>query len=300
MVSLNGWVVKSSEDIHPMNIHTKRSLYECLDNRIFLRYDGESDFIILKALCKEIDSIPDALQKILYIPYFPYSYTDYTSHSFKHYVDLVNSLNFKKVHIVEASSNFSKHMLNGMHNIDISVISAVRQMMDELSLDGEEWLKPKTIHSDPNINREALYDRAKQAGIYVMFVSCFDKYKAQMDYTNVLYDVGCGEKNCKSIILIDNYFEDILKYNMIAEQLRISNPSVNGISVCAAHCTNDIYGSELINKRKINKLIATNSILHVKHAAHMSSQERETLEILDAFTEFRSISSISRMAISTW
>lgn len=284
MIRLNGWRVPDNGEINKRWVMT----LEYGINYITFQFGGEQDFITLKKLCKSINNVSNAACKVLNLPFFPFAYDEHSPISFNYYVQMINKLRFREVHTVEASSTPLEYTLLRIRNEDISVRSAIQQIKSSL----------KTRNSERDIN--ITFDKAKQAGIYVLFVSHFEKYREQMKYDNILCDIGCGEDDCRTIILIDDVLKDLPKYEMIVEQLKLNNPNLESIIVCTAHCTNDIYGSDLIKEKKIQKLITTNSVLVYKDDINLSYQEQEIIEVLDAFNGFRNLSLEGRMPSMKW
>lgn len=299
MVGLNGWKIAKDGTIESKSIEAADVYFSNMTNIIDLHYDGEDDFLVLEKLCRNLDTISGSTERQLFIPYFPFSYGNNNPLSFRYYVDLINFLNFKKVHVIEASAAFSTVKLDRMSNEDIAVKRAIAKMQDTLRLGGQEWLQPRSrdnIHK----NIQSLFKKAKEAGIYVLFVSNFDKYNAQMGYDNIMYDINDSADDCSTVILIDDVCEDLEKYEMIAEQLRVNNPKLENIIACTAHCTNRIYGSNLIKKRKITRLVSTNSVLDFKLDRYLTPEEHDILEVLDAFHSYRNLTRDMRSSSTTY
>lgn len=290
MVRLNGVPISPSGEISPEIVKTfaQANIFNPFNN-IDFRLDDNCDLTLLCKVCRNTDRVWNSAGICVNMPYFPYSYGKITP-TFRRIVKTINDLVVEEVKVIDASDNLSSIHLKRMKNEKIAVRRAMIQMRDELSLMGETWITPKNEIRAPYGKLSEMYEMAQQAGIYILLASNFDRYNEALKYNNVFADIGDGADDCTKVIVIDDFLEDIEKYEMISEQLRTNNPNLKFIIVCAPHCTNDIYGSKLINQRKINRIITTNSYLQYKPDSMLTEQEQYAITILDAFKHFEDLS----------
>lgn len=298
MIKLNEWVVSGDGTVKENCIQTAKSYFNDIPNTIRFHYDGDDDFITLEKLCKTLDDTPDVLPRVIYMPYFPYSYTNESHVAFNHYASLINSLGFERIFVTEYSPNLSKLKLEKMKNTDVSVRLALSQIRDELKLVGDDWLRYAVDNSGRDV--EHLRKFGAEAGIYAFFVSNFDKYSVQMNYKNIFLDICDSSDDCKTVILVDDSCEDLVKYQMIIDQLKLNNPTLKKVIICAAHCTNIIYESGLIKKGIIDKLVTTNSVFDFKSDSSLTRQEQKAIQVFDAFRNFKNMTAEARSGHSLW
>lgn len=294
MVTFNNWPICDDGIIPKKYVRTtydKTSSPQ--ENRINFQFDDDSDFTTLQRLCDTVNRVPCAVTPILNIPYFPYSYGEITP-KFMHYVNMINGLNLKFVRVVEASSNFDAVPLLDLRNLEISAKRAIMQMKAEiLGPKLKDYERSGSIYLDSIKN---LFEEAKKAGIYLLFASNFDTYKTQMLYDNILCDAEDCSDDCRRVIIVDSLLSDLAKYEVLTEELRANNPALEHITVCTAHCTNDMYGSDLIKNGNIDTLITTNSLMKVRFDVGLSVEELHAIRILDAFNQCESFKPSAAMS----
>lgn len=286
MVKINGYLAEQDGTISPEYINV---IQRCTSyNKIELKYEGDIDFFTLQMLCDRVRSTPNATECSLTIPYLPHTYGPKVVADvqvFRSIAKIINDLKFRGVYVTEAAPIFPELLIERFKNTDLSYQLAQLAMRDEMNLVGSCWFT-KRSHSSSTGDTfclEGMYDTAKKDGIYMLYASNFNKYNMQIGYDNLLDDVGSYEDDCSKVIVVDDVCDDIAKYEMIAEQLRVSMPSLESIVVCVTHCLANPYGSDLINKKKISRFITTNSVLKEKSYSDTSDAERETMKVLNAY-----------------
>lgn len=284
-------------------LHFGKKEYNVID----FKFEGDSDIFNLVRLKGFVDDIaPMNVPCILNMPYIPYSRMDRAEEerlfSLRYFAQLVNSLNFSRINVMEPHSDVSMALFNRVFAENMSMTLALMAMRDTLGLEGSAWV---TDHaSGPSTNNyaytiEGLWRRAEEAGIYLLFpdAGAEKRYSKQTQYPNIITcskkrDFNTGKitsirvnnledaEDCKVAIIVDDLCARGTSFSGAAKELRYNIAGIESVILCVTHCEDTIYDGDLITGSDIQKIYTTDSILARNP---VTEQEKNKIKILTIF-----------------
>lgn len=231
-----------------------------LDNRgknytISLKFESDSDFIHLAMIKRELDEIN--AQVVLKLPYIPYSRMDRTEgkivFTLKVICGLINSLNFKEVHILEPHSDVSIALLDRVIPYEYSIRQLLPKAIKEIGLN----LDDKDYIVFPDSGAEKRYSKQ---------VSCKNILTAIKHRDFVTGDIKSLEIIGKptekfNAIIIDDLCSRGGTFMLTANKLK--ELGADKVYLVVTHCENTILDGEVLKKDSpIEKVFTTNSIFN--------------------------------------
>jgi len=222
---------------------------------VTLKYENDTDLIRLMFVKKHLDynEIPCDLE----IAYMPYSRMDRVEgdsvFTLKYVADFINSLNFKKVIIIEPHSDVTPALINNSEEFypTINLFLYVK---------GQINFNPNTDYVYfPDAGAEKRY--SKKIGNYKQLVG-FKKRNFVTGQIEKLEVLGSMTGNPK-VIMIDDLCSKGGTFILGANRLKEMGASE--IYLVVGHCENTIFEGDLLNTEFVKKIYTTNSILKYSH-----------------------------------
>lgn len=235
----------------------------CVEDRekkvcISWKYESMEELFDVICLTKHLKSKHKSVS--LYLPYIPNARMDRVKSenevfTLKHFCDIINSLEFEKVTVVDPHSDVSAALLNNVEVIgnDEVVTFALNSILEETGK------KPFLFFPDAGAAKR---------------YSSITSYSSVAGYANKIRDWETGEikglEICGNIpkdqpILI---VDDICSYGgtFYHASQKLKELGASEIYLCVTHCENSILGGKLLDEESpIKRVFTTNSLFTEKH-----------------------------------
>lgn len=225
------------------------------ENFISWIYENDAELFTLICIKRHIDETYPQRPCTLYLPYIGHARQDRVKNpedvfTLKYFCEIINSLNFKQVRVLDAHSNVSLALLDRVVQIDVA----------------------------PFINR-ALNEHKKQAGEVALFFPDEGAVKRYGDNFND-YPIAFGMKKRdwatgkilgleimqsenivgKNVLIIDDICSRGGTFYYSAKALKEAGAA--NVSLYITHCENTILQGEIFTSGLIDKVYTTNSLVH--------------------------------------
>jgi ribose-phosphate pyrophosphokinase len=221
------------------------------NNDVAFKYENDSDLIKLMFLKNYLDD--NNLKAALIIYYMPYSRMDRVEGSsvftLKYVSNLINSLNFAKVTLIEPHSDVSLALIN-KSTAKYPSIELLDQVIAEVGFKLEE-----DYLFFPDAGAQKRYIKVKG---YKQLVG-FKVRDFQTGQIKKLDVVGNVENEGFKVIIVDDLCSYGGTFIMSAEKLKEIGASE--IYLLVGHCENSIYKGKILETDLIDKVFTTNTIL---------------------------------------
>lgn len=241
-------LIKYAPNAHQKLGHAKLSWY----------YENDAEFLTLAYLVKHLRS-HDVNDIYLYMPYIPNARQDRVKNpedvfTLKYFADLLNSLNFTKIEVLDPHSNVSEALIN---NLDvISPQSYLLRILINLSAAG---IKDLTMfYPDEGAMK-------RYSGLISLHYA-FGIKKRDWKTGNILgLDVAGAVDQIanKDILIVDDICSRGGTFLHSAKKLK--ELGANDIYLYVSHCENTILEGELLKDDLIKKVFTTDSIFTKEH-----------------------------------
>ena len=232
-------------------------------SRITWKYENDREFLALIYLVKHLRYIGFTTLE-LYMPYIPNARMDRVKNIYndvftlKYFTDLLNSLNFDRVYVLDPHSDVSPALID-----NVQVITAESRIKEAILRMSEK----EGVNTD---NMLVYYPDAGSAKRYS------DMLQRYYIYGSKKRDWETGQ--IVGLDIVDNGFnlagKDILIVDDICSRggtfyhsaKKLKELGVNKIFLYVTHCENTILEGELLNTGWIEKVYTTDSIFTKNHA----------------------------------
>lgn len=289
MIYLNGWPVDfRSFPNNEMYADVDASAYGRTSrvNKITFKFEDDKDIFHLIAVKDFVDEAYPNVPTELVMAYIPYSRMDRKENNrlftLKSFSKIINNMGFSRVIVDEPHSEVSTALINNIHVNNVSSKLVIRAMCDIFNLQGSCWYtnyyKGVDANGKPDHCLDALFDKAKEAGVYLVYpdAGAEKRYSKQITYPNVMtckkkrdFNTGKIEKitvdevqDCKIAIIVDDLSSRGGTFIGSARALRESIEGLEKVILCVTHCENTIYmGDVFRDNSPIDTVYTTKSIL---------------------------------------
>ncbi|MFD0587645.1 ribose-phosphate pyrophosphokinase [Paenibacillus sp. GCM10027627] len=220
-------------------------------NQIEFKYKDDSDLIKLLFVKRHLDKLNTRTYLIVY--YMPYSRMDRVEgdsvFTLKYVSELINSLNFEQVTIVEPHSDVTPALINKSKAIYPS-LNLLKDVVKEVGFNADtDYL------FFPDQGAAKRYSKIEG---YKSLVG-FKERDFQTGQINSLQLVGEKPQHGFKAIIVDDLCSFGGTFILSAEQLKAAGATE--IYLLVAHCEESIYKGKIFNTDLINKVFTTNTII---------------------------------------
>ena len=255
MIKLNGQIVEQN------SFPDGTLLMKCNPNKhavstITWQYESDAELFALYSLKKHIDCVAPGWNDYLYLPYIPNARQDRVKtcediFTLKYFAEIINSLKFKKVFVIDPHSSVSEALIN---NIEVVTPQAfIDQVISDIGMDNLLMFYPD----------EGAMKR--YSGI-VKLPYAFGIKKRDWETGKILGLDVSGDVNSiagKNILIVDDICSRGGTFYYSAKKLK--ELGANNIYLYVSHCENTILDGDLLTSGLIEKVYTTDSIFTKEH-----------------------------------
>lgn len=250
MIKVNGEIIK--QDHFPDGTLLLNTGDICFDDHIYITWLYENDAELFTVICLAKKA---KLNKTLVMPYCPHARqdrikTDSDTFTLKYFAEVINSLNFNAVFILDPHSNVSSALFN-----NVISLQPEEEIATALSTIGED-----VILFFPDEGSQKRYSDMFDLP-YAYGLKKRDWKTGNILGLNVI-DNGIDLKD-KTILIIDDICSKGGTFYHSAKKLK--ELGVGKIYLYVTHCENTILEGELLTSGLIENIFTTNSIFTKEH-----------------------------------
>lgn len=262
MIKLNGYVIKQGH-FPDGTLHINEDGYTIFSNSynsISWYYENDAELFMLVCLVKHIRRIEGERLKIsLIMPYIPHARMDRVKSdndvfTLKYFTEIINSLHFDHVCVLDPHSNVSKALLNNVRAFTWEEIVERAMKRSVLSVD------EKFIIFYPDEGSVKRYADSISYP-YAFGVKRRDWKTGQIMGLDVIGDAESIKGS--NVLIIDDICSRGGTFLHSARKLK--ELGANKIYLYITHCENTILEGELLTSGLIEKVFTTNSIFTKEH-----------------------------------
>jgi ribose-phosphate pyrophosphokinase len=255
MIKINGEIIDQNH--FPDNSLLVKYQSDVGINEIEWKYESDAEIFTLYCLKRHLDNHwmhPKTYLKMHYIPHARQDRVKKEEDVFtlKYFAEILNSLNFDNVEVLDPHSSVSKALIN---NISEAPFLALRQVLEGIE---EEYTDYVVCYPDDGA--------CKKYSDFITLPYCYGR--KNRDWTNgkiLGLDIitnGIDLKD-KTILIID----DIISYggSMYYTAKKLKELGCGDIFIYASHVENSILKGDLIKSGLFKKIYTTNSLFTEKH-----------------------------------
>lgn len=257
MILLNGMKVEIEK------FPNGETLINSLDKQIFIsnmaretkmtvKFENNDDLINMIFIKKYLDE--QDVDTILYMPYFPYSRMDRVESksvfTLKYLSDIINSLKFKKVIILEPHSDVTPALINRCRIVNVTL------NLLEYRLDDESYILLPDQGAEKRYGKYLNVDKDK----ILVGIKKRNFKTGRIESLSICGDIIVPEFKA---IIVDDLCSKGGTFMMSAKKLR--ELGATKIILVVAHCEDTIFEGDILKTGLIDEVITTNSILTKKH-----------------------------------
>ena len=262
MIKLNGYTIKI-DHFPDGTLHLDGKEYTIYASdmwqNITWHYENDAELFALICLVKHVRRIRPDAKISLTMPYVPHARMDREKEyndvfTLKYFAEIINSLNFSRVYVLDPHSNVSKALINNV--IENNWCDYVELALEKSVLDSdEEYIlfypdegSMKRYSSDINLP-------------YAFGVKRRDWQTGKILGLDVIGDENAIKGS--NILIIDDICSRGGTFYHSAKKLK--ELGANKIYLYVTHCENTILEGDLLNSDLIEKVFTTNSIFTKSH-----------------------------------
>lgn len=255
MIKLNGQIVEQN------HFPDGTLLMKCDANKhavstITWQYESDAELFALYSFKKHIDRVAPGWNDFLYLPYIPHARQDRVKSkedvfTLKYFTEIINSLKFKKVYVIDPHSSVSEALID---NIEvISPVAFINQALNNIGTDNLLMFYP-----DEGAMKRYSGMIEKE---YAFGIKKRDWATGKIEGLDV---AGCTDKIKDSrILIVDDICSRGGTFYHSAKKLK--ELGAKEIYLYITHCENTILEGELLTSGLIEKVYTTNSIFTKEH-----------------------------------
>jgi len=255
MIKLNGKIIEQN------NFPDGTLLMKCNPNKyavstITWQYESDAELFALYSLKRHLNCTVPGRNSYLYMPYIPNARQDRVKtnediFTLKYFAEIINSLNFQKIYVIDPHSSVSEALIN---NIEVvSPKDFIEQTLNNINVDDILMFYP----DEGAMKRySGLVSKPYAFGI--------KKRNWETGKIEGLDVTGSVDKIVgKDILIVDDICSRGGTFYHSAKKLK--ELGANKIYLYVTHCENTILEGELLTSGLIEKVYTTNSIFTKEH-----------------------------------
>lgn len=255
MIKLNGKIIEQN------HFPDGTLLMKCDPNKyavstITWQYESDAELFSLYSLKKHLDCVVPGWNNYLYIPYLPNARQDRVKttediFTLKYFAEIINSLNFKKVYVIDPHSSVSEALINNIEVVSPQVF--ITQVLDKIYTHNLLMFYPDEgamKRYSGMINNPYAFGIKKRN---------WETGKIEGLDVSGAVDQIAG----KDILIVDDICSRGGTFYHSAKKLK--ELGANKIYLYITHCENTILEGELLTSGLIEKVYTTNSIFTKEH-----------------------------------
>jgi len=269
MLKLNGVEIKQERfpdgTLHmniPSRIRLMEDPYSPSIAKVEWFYENDAELFSLYSLCRSVQNAirkrtgTHTVKSHLSIPYLPHARMDRVKKdtevfTLKYFAEIINSLNFDKVEILDPHSNVASALIQNVQILQPT--NSILSVIDKITVNGLTLFYPDE-------------GSAKRYSDLFHMPYCFgvkhrDWETGQIKHLEVLGDPNLIEG--QDILIIDDICSRGGTFLHSAKELKIMG--ANKIYLWVTHCENTILEGDLLKDDLIEKVFTTNSIFTKEH-----------------------------------
>lgn len=262
MIKLNGGLVEINHfPDGTLHLDGKEYTIYASDMRQYItwHYENDAELFTLICLVKYIRHHKPGTEIVLTMPYIPHARMDRVKEysdvfTLKYFADVINSLEFSRVYVLDPHSNVSKAVINNVFENDWC--EYVERALEKSVLQGdEEYIlfypdegSMKRYSSDINLP-------------YAFGVKRRDWQTGKILGLDIIGDENAIKGS--NILIVDDICSRGGTFYHSAKKLK--ELGANKIYLYVTHCENTILEGDLLNSGLIERVFTTNSIFTKKH-----------------------------------
>ena len=220
------------------------------------QYESDAELFALYSLKRHLDSIVPGWNDYLYLPYIPHARQDRVKNkedifTLKYFAEIINSLKFKKVYVIDPHSSVSEALINNIEVVSPKVF--IDQVLDRIDTDNLLMFYP---------DEGAMKRYSGMASMeYAFGIKKRDWETGQILGLDV---AGSVDKIKDSrILIVDDICSRGGTFYHSAKKLK--ELGAKEVYLYVTHCENTILEGELLTSGLIEKVYTTNSIFTKEH-----------------------------------
>ncbi len=226
-------------------------------NKIYFKYENESDLISLFLLKKHFDTLEPNLSYELDIAYMPYERMDRVSDksevfTLKYISDFINSMNFKEVKVLEPHSDVSIALLNRSTGINVSYVLTQIVLRDILKLKNDE-----VVICYPDAGAQKRYSDFEKSGFTETLVG-YKKREWETGKILSLELLGSNVKD-KTVVIVDDLSSFGGTFILTAKKLK--EQGAKKVILVVTHAEENMLKGEIFKTDLIDEVYCTDSII---------------------------------------
>lgn len=244
---------------------------------IDFRFEGNQDIWDLMLIVDKLKQ--KHVPMYLNLFYVPYSRMDRAEEcrlfSLKTFANLINSMPFKSVTIMEPHSDVTPALFDRVKVINKSMQLAYKVLKDDFgivyTLDNLEEVNQKMAEKKvcfvwPDAGADKRYSKQFKG---TQTMTCAKERDFQTGWMVTKYLMGADlHQDCEHVIIVDDLSSRGGTFIGAAKKLRELLPNLKTITLCVAHCENTIADGDILKTDLINKVYTTDSILNTELVNH--------------------------------
>lgn len=254
MIKVNGYKVEVTT--FPNNESLIKSNFKNWKQAIVsveFKFESDADLVHLMMIKHELDSVNT--EAILRMPYVPYSRMDRTGgenvFTLKAVANMINSMNFKEVHILEPHSDVCVALLDRVIPYEYTITELLPYALKKTNLNIEE----NDFIVFPDGGAEKRYAKKVKGANVLTAIKHRDFTTGDITSLEV---VGEAKEGFNAII-VDDLCSKGGTFMLTANKLK--EMGANKIYLAITHCENNILNGDVLKKDSpIEKVFTTNSI----------------------------------------
>ena len=211
--------------------------------------------------------------------YVPYSRMDRQEEcrlfSLKTFANLINSMPFTSVTIMEPHSDVTPALFDKVKVINMSMQLAYKVLnndfgilytMDNLEEVNQKMAEKKVCFVWPDGGADKRYSKQFKG---TQTMTCAKERDFQTGWMVTKYLMGAdAHQDCEHVIIVDDLCSRGGTFVGAAEKLRELLPNLKTITLCVAHCENTIADGDILKTDLIDKVYTTDSLLNAELVSH--------------------------------
>ena len=255
MIKINGRIIEQNH-FPDGSLLIKYKVERGKTNTITWHYESDSELFAVYSLKKHLDRVAPGWNPFLFLPYIPNARQDRVKSdedifTLKYFAEIINSLNFEEVRVLDPHSSVSEALIN-----NIKVMPPIYFIQQTLHKIGTDNL----IMFYPDEGAMKRYSSMAEKE-YAFGIKRRDWATGKIEGLDV---AGCTDKiEGSRILIVDDICSRGGTFYHSAKKLK--ELGAEEIYLYITHCENTILEGELLTSGLIKKVYTTNSIFTKEH-----------------------------------
>jgi len=219
-------------------------------------YESDEEVFALICITNHLRRINPGIKLSLYMPYIPHARMDRVKDNsdvftLKYFANIINSLNFKQVFVLDPHSSVSESLIDNIVHIPVDFY--IKHVYDKvIEIEGKSII---LFHPDSGATKKYSCMLTNE---YAYGLKDRDWDTGKINGLNVI-----GNVKDRTILIIDDICSKGGTFYYSAKKLK--EMGAKNIYLYITHCENTILEGELIQSGLITKIFTTNSIFTKEH-----------------------------------